>query len=108
MINQVIVLLNKVTPIVQKEGPKILKSVIGHFAKHKDKYIAAGGGILLGGAGAGELMYEKGKRKGRNEQSQIDKKKMESMHRDHEKDREEWNRQKKNYDDFINDIEQSL
>ena len=108
MINQIVSLLSKLIPIIQKEGPKILKSVGEHFVKHRNEYKAAGGGVLLGGVGVGEIMYKKGKRKGQNEQSQIDKKKMESMHRDHEKDREDWNRQKKNYDDFIDNIKRSF
>ena len=104
MINQVISLLSKVTPVLQKEGPKILKNVIGHFVKNKDKYIAAAGGVGLGAAGA----YGIGERKGQIKQSQIDKKKMEKIHQEHERYKKEWKRQKKNYDDFIDDIKRGF
>lgn len=104
MINQVISLLSKLAPVMQKEGPKIVKNVIGHFAKNKDKYVAAAGSFGLGAAGA----YGIGERKGKIKQSQIDKKKVEKMHQEHERDRKEWKRQKKNYDDFIDDIKRSF
>lgn len=108
MINQVISLLSKLAPVMQKEGPKMLKNVIGHFAKHKDKYIGAGVGVGIGAPVAGGILYEKGKRKGKNDQSQIDAKKMEKIHQEHEKDRKEWKRQRKNYDDFIDDMKRSF
>lgn len=40
-------------------------------------------------------------KKGREDQSRQDEEKMKRMHEDHEKDREEWKRIKKEYDDLF-------
>jgi len=52
--------------------------------------------------------HKDGKKEGTNEQAERDKKKMEEMNKNHEKDRSKWEKEKREYDDLLNDVEQKM
>lgn len=97
-------LLSKSAPAIEQAG----KAVADHVSKHAGKYAtAAGGAVVVGGAYAiGKSSgHKKGKKEGVAEQARKDEEKFRAQHQAHEKDRNDWKKQRELYEDLLNDLE---
>lgn len=96
---------------VAKGATAIGKAVVEHFTKHGTKYLIGGGAAAVGGAtyAVGESVgHSKGKKEGTAEQAGRDEKKFQEMHQQHESDRKRWNKERKDYEDLLNETENRL
>ena len=85
----------------------ITKAVTSHLSRNGSKYLMGGGAAAGGGLifAAGKAVgHTQGKKEGTAEQAMRDKKKIEDMHKQHETDREKWNKQRKKYEDIIDEL----
>ena len=108
MVDKILVVLQQVTPVIEKSAVQIVKKISEHFVQHGGKYIAGAGGAVV----AGGLAYSKGRDKGKKEwmgkQAGIDARKIQQLKDNQDKEREDWKRQKKGYDDLLDDIEKNI
>ena len=88
-----------------------IKTVFEHFKRNGSKY-AAGGAVAAAGAGGymvgKSIGHKNGKKEGTYEQAKRDEKKIKQMHEVHEKDRKNWKKQQKRYEELLDEIEKKL
>ena len=93
---------------IVKSATEVGKAVTKHVSQNSGKYIAgaaAAGGAAAVGAAAYAAGHTSGKKEGTAEQAHRDEKKIRDIQEEHEQDRKDWNEQKKNYEDLLNDID---
>lgn len=105
-LNILINALNSAKPVAQNAS----KAVVEHVSKNAKTYATAAGGAVVAGSAyvVGKAKgHTDGKKEGTAEQAMRDEQKFNEQHQRHENDRAEWNKQKKEYEDILNDIEDS-
>ena len=96
---------------VVKGATALGKAVVEHFTKHGTKYLIGGGTAAVGGAAyaVGESVgHTKGKKEGTAKQAARDEYKFKDMNQKHENDRKRWNKEKKAYEDLLDEKENKL
>lgn len=83
-----------------------LQSLFEHIKKNSTAYTVGGATAAAGTAAAGvsyAIGHNKGKKEGTVEQAERDAKKIEDMENKHEADRNNWNQQRKDYEELLDD-----
>lgn len=104
LLDSILSLFAKSAPVIEQTG----KAVANHVSKNAGKYAAAAGGaVAVGGAYAiGKASgHTEGKKEGVAEQAKKDEVKFKAQHNAHEQDRKEWERQRNQYEDLLDDLE---
>lgn len=93
--------------MIEKFLGQIGQSTLKHLFKNASKYVIGGVTIVIARASY-VIGHKDGKKEGTNEQAKRDEDKFKQQEKAHNQDRKKWEKQKEDYEDLLNDVEQNF